>query len=189
MASTEPVRDKKHLRQMVKYWKKRENPRNQALIVLAACTALRISDLLKLTWENVYDEAREKFRSHIILTERKTGKQKKIALHSKVLNILHLCLSKRRGDFIFANNRKEEKAICRQHAFRIISDTAKAVGLPAPVSAHSLRKSFGYFAWKSGISPTVLMDIYNHSSYEITRRYLGVQQDDRDAVYLNLALF
>lgn len=27
------------------------------------------------------------------------------------------------------------------------------------------------------------MDIYNHSSYQITKRYLGIDQDDKDQVF------
>ena len=42
-----------------------------------------------------------------------------------------------------------------------------------------MRKTFGYYAWKYGTPPAVLMDIYNHSSYEITKRYLGIKQDDK----------
>jgi hypothetical protein len=34
----------------------------------------------------------------------------------------------------------------------------------------------------------MLMDIFNHSSFEITKRYLGITQDERDSVYLGLAI-
>ena len=74
-------------------------------------------------------------------------------------------------------------------AWRIIRSTALAVKAKGRIACHSLRKTFGYFAWKSGVLPIMLMDIFNHSSFEITRRYLGISQDDRDKIYLNMELF
>ena len=36
--------------------------------------------------------------------------------------------------------------------------------------------------------PGGVMDIYNHSSYEVTKRYLGVAQDDLNKAYLGMEL-
>jgi len=74
----------------------------------------------------------------------------------------------------------------RAQAHRIIRTAGEAVCLPGQISCHSLRKTFGYHAWKTGVSPAVIMVIYNHSSLHITRRYLGISQDDLDTVYMGL---
>ena len=188
MAATEPIRDKKQLIQIAKYWLRRGNRRNYVMIVLGTCTALRIGDLLRLKWDDVYDEEYGTFRTHITLTEKKTGKEKTIALNPKAIAALQMYLPHGQGEFIFCSNRKG-KAISRIQAWRIIREAAQAIKVVGKIACHSLRKTFGYFAWKAGIMPVMLMDIFNHSSFEITRRYLGITQDDRDSVYLNMALF
>ncbi|GHV44323.1 hypothetical protein FACS1894204_01270 [Synergistales bacterium] len=86
-----------------------------------------------------------------------------------------------------ANYYLQRGAISRVQAYRIVRAAAEALGFRFRVSCHSLRKTFGYFAWKFGISPAVIMEIYNHSSFAVTRRYLGVTQEDKDEVYLKLA--
>ena len=53
---TEPIRDKKQLKELAGYWLKRGNLRNYTLIVVGVCTALRIGDLLNMEWQDVYDE-------------------------------------------------------------------------------------------------------------------------------------
>lgn len=187
--STDPIRSKKQVRALAEYWLKRRNFRNYALIVLAVCTALRISDLLRLTWDDVYDFEAGAFRSHITLTEKKTGKQKVIALNKRAIAALTLCLPARRGCFIFPNNRKNPAPISRVQAWRIVKAAANAVKIPGRIACHSLRKTFGYAAWKSGVLPVMLMDIYNHASFEVTKRYLGIAQEDRDAVFLGVEVW
>jgi len=186
--STDPIRDKKQLKRLAEYWLKRRHFRNYALIVLGVYTALRISDLLRLRWEDVYDDEAKAFRTHFTVTERKTGKQKTIALNKKAIVALQLCLPARRGEYIFENNRKNCAPISRVQAWRVIKAAAEAANIAGCIACHSLRKTFGYFAWKSGVLPVMLMDIYNHSSFDITRRYLGIAQEDRDEVYLGMAL-
>ena len=189
MAATEPIRDKRQLRQMAEYYLQRGQLRNYTLIVLGMYTALRVGDLLRFKWADVYDEDRGAFFSHVTITEKKTGKIKTIALNQKALNALRLYLPHRRGDYIFANNRKDGRPISRVQAWRIIKAAVLAVGIMGKISCHSLRKSWGYHAWTSGdVSPVVIMDILNHSNYETTRRYLGITQDDLDRAYLGIGL-
>jgi len=187
MAAAEPIRSKKELRRMAGHWLRMGNYRNYTLIVLGVYTALRAVDLLKLKWVDVYDFERGEFRLHVHLEEKKTGKRKTIALNRQAISALKLCFVARKGDYIFCS-RKEGRPIGRVQAWRIIKAAAAAIKAVGQISCHSLRKTFGYFAWKAGVLPVMLMDIFNHSSFEVTKRYLGITQDDRDRVYLGMEL-
>lgn len=69
MAATEPIRDKKQLKALGDYFLKRGQLRNYTIVVMGACTVLRISDLLRLKWSDVYNEGRGVFYSHITVRE------------------------------------------------------------------------------------------------------------------------
>jgi integrase len=183
---TEPIRDKHQVRELSNYYLRRGQLRNGCLIALGVHTALRVSDLLRLKWDDVYDFARRRVRESITVTEKKTGKTKIIALNNNAIRALSLYAgqSAKGGGFLIENTRTK-KAISRIHAYRLIRTAAEALGI-GRASCHSLRKTFGYHAWKNGISPAVIMEIYNHSSFAVTRRYLGVTQDDKNEAYLCL---
>ena len=151
MGTTQPIRDKQELERFVDYYRSvQPKKRDYALIILGLHTALRISDILELKWEAVYDFGRE--------------------------------------EFIFTKSTDHSRPLCRSQAFRIVKRAAKETLTEQNVSCHSLRKTFGYHAWKQGTPPALLMDIYNHSSYRVTKRYLGISQDEKDIIYMKIDL-
>ncbi|MCL2578666.1 MAG: tyrosine-type recombinase/integrase [Oscillospiraceae bacterium] len=190
MAVTQPIRSKQQVRALAEYYLHKGQLRNYVLVTLGVHTALRISDLLRLKWDDVYDFEQNVVRKTVDLIEKKTKKSKTIALSKAVAGALAMLAasSARRGRYLIENC-ATQKAIGRVQAYRIIRAAAENLGFKQRYSCHSLRKTFGYHAWKSGVSPVVIMDIYNHSSLAITKRYLGITQDDRDAVYLGLNFY
>lgn len=194
MSTTVPIKDKDVLEEFKNYYLKKENYRNYSLIVIGLNTALRISDILSLKWSDVYNFSTNKFKEHIELHEQKTGKQSIIALNSSAISALqcfkdHLPTSEvYRKKYIFTGQKTENKPIGRVQAYRIIKKAAIETGLEEHISCHSLRKTFGYFAYKSGTDSIMLMEIYNHSSFLVTQRYLGIRQEERDAVFMHINL-
>ena len=150
-------------------------------------TALRISDLLTLRWGDVYDYKLKKPKETFTITEKKTGKSKIIAINKNVAVVLKkTAATSQPHEFLFANE-NTRKAISRTQAYRIIRTAGENLNFPMRISCHSLRKTFGYHSWENGVSPVVMMEIYNHTSYAVTKRYLGVSQDDQNAVYVSLS--
>ncbi len=196
MNTAQPIRnneDLKHLKTY--YYRKIPNIRNYLLVIIGLNTALRISDILRLKWGNVYDFRRKKFERHISIVEQKTGKKAEIYINESIRHALRLYQKeweKNRAwdeeQYLFAGRKNTGHPISRVQAHRIIKEVAENCHIPGVVSCHSLRKTFGYYAWQQGVSPVMLMNIYNHSSYAVTRRYLGIEQDDRDKIFREIVL-
>ena len=75
MGTTQPIRNKDELTAFRMYYKDiRSNSRNYCLIVMGLNTALRISDLLRLKWDNVYN-----FKHHEFIFTKNTCRYQPIS--------------------------------------------------------------------------------------------------------------
>ncbi len=192
MSTTKPIRKAEDIEALKNYFlHEKHSLRNYTMVCLGINSALRISDLLSLTWGDVYDFVNGCFREHINITERKTGKQRESALNAGATKALRFYKDSLPdvavGSFIFPG-RGGNRPLSRCQAYRILRSAGEALHLETRVSCHSLRKTFGYHAWKMGAQPAVLMQLFNHSSYQVTKRYLGIEQDDIDQVFLMVNL-
>ena len=190
MSTTQPIRDKKSLQSFRNFYRDRkEHLRNYTIIVMGLNSALRINDILHLTYDMVYQN--HKVRSHIVVKERKTGKENRILLNSETRHLLakyrkeliKTTMYQEGNPYLFPSPKKSGAPLSRYQAYRMITAAAKALNLGEHISCHSLRKTFGYHAWKQGANQVMLMTIFNHSSFAITRRYLCIDQDEKDSIF------
>lgn len=189
---TSPIRTKEEIEKMKTYYLSKNSYRDYALFVIGINTALRISDLLHLKWQDVYDMPARRYKSHIDIYEQKTKKHAVIALNSSCIAAFKLLKKKkpfkRADEYIFCSDKRRYEPISRNRAYHIIKDAAEENHIEGNISCHSLRKTFGYHAWKKGTPTALIMNIYNHSSIEITKRYLSICQDDKDDLYNSMNL-
>ncbi len=197
MNTTQPIRNTRDLERLKAYYlSEKPNERNYLLVIICLNTALRISDVLSLQWADVYDFSGGKWKEHLLVTEKKTEKTSAVYINRSIKKALKKYRAYREAkkggicgeQYLFASSRGGGQPISRIQAFRIIRDAAQACSIPGVISCHSLRKTFGYYAWKQGVPPVLLMNIYNHSSFQITSRYLGIEQDDRDRIFQTIRL-
>lgn len=192
MEYVQPIRDKKQLDNMKRYLKE-QNIRDWLLFTLGINSGLRISDLLKLTVDDV------KGKERIVIREQKTGKIKdfplsevcKKAIHEyfKTTGITSGVLFPSRKN----NGSKGTGAISRQQAYDMLNNAAREVGIindknNISIGTHTLRKTFGYWAYKAGYDITRIQKLLNHSAPSVTLRYIGITQEQLDEVYINLNL-
>jgi len=141
------------------------------LFVIGINTGLRIGDLLQLKVENV------KNKSHIIIKEQKTSKNKQILINSNLCKEINKYIEDMaEHEYLFQSRIGENKPLSRFQAYRILSAAGKEAGLDR-IACHSTRKTFGYHQYKRYKDVALLQKLFNHSSPAITLDYIGITQD------------
>ncbi len=185
----DPIRDKKRLEAMKKCLKG-QSTRDYLMFMIGISSALRISDILNLKVSDVWDE--NKIVPSIKVREKKTDKAKTFPVTKNLEGAIKTYIQEYNpiasDTYLFASRKGSNTPITRQQAHVIISNAAKAVGITDIISTHSMRKTWGYWAYKSGVSLALIMEALNHANIKETKRYLGITQDDLNEVYINLNL-
>ena len=156
------------------------NYKMSLLIALGCFTGLRISDILALRWKQILHV------SEFTIIEKKTGKQRTLRLNPQLQRHIAECykqiqpigvnapilVSQKGTIFTIQRINVMLKEIKRRYHLRV-----------GNFSCHSLRKTFGRQVYMmSGDSAELalvkLMELFNHSSIAITKRYLGLRQEE-----------
>ncbi len=170
MATVEPIRKLKDIKNIENFLAKQKE-RDLLLFTFGINCGLRISDILCLDVGDV------KNKDFVQIIEKKTNKFKKFPINSKLKPMIQkYTKDKNNEEPLFKsrfNNRLERTA-----AYRIIRNACKCIGMDELVGTHTLRKTFGYHHYQMFKDVVILQKIFNHSSPQITLRYIGIEQDE-----------
>lgn len=159
------------------------------LISLGCFWGLRISDILSLRWNQILHV------DEFTLIERKTGKNRTIRINSQLKRHIKDCYEQIAPIGIKAPILASQKGT----VFSIQRINVKLKEIKAEYrlnvknfSCHSLRKTFGRQVYNQNnenaeLALVKLMELFNHSSIAITKRYLGLRQEEILQTYESLS--
>lgn len=189
MNMTYPLKEKKQI-ELVKLYLKSKSIRNFLLFTIGISSALRISDVLNLHVSDIIDRGKPK--DFIEVKEKKTGKSKRFATSPNLQRAIKIFIQEykpEQDEYVFISRKGSNKPITRQRAVQILTEALDMCGLSnINFGTHGMRKTFAYHCWKSGTDITYLMRILNHSSQKEVLRYISVEQEELDDIYVNLNL-
>jgi len=178
----EPITKKSAIRAIKRNLADAKNPRDYLLFTLGINTALRISDLLNLKVKDMIDTYGDTAK-YLYLKIRKTRKNRKIKLNENSRDAIEYYFKKTGitdpNKYLFTSVRSKGLPLTRVRAFQLVRDWCEDVHLEGNYGCHTLRKTWGFFArTEKGISWELIGQKLGHSSPSVTRRYLGIQQEE-----------
>jgi integrase len=181
MSRVEPIMDKKKLNEMIEYLYNK-NIRDYVMFEIGINLGIRVTDF---THQKVGFYRKSCEQGFVELTPEKTqkyGKKVRVPI-SDELNGLITEYIKDRDDsaWMFESRNKDKDGkplpLSRYQIYLDLNEAARAVGITDNIGCHSMRKTFGYWHYYYNHDIRLLMDIFNHSSEDVTLRYIGVSDE------------
>lgn len=180
MNSVRPIKDPDKLREIreglaeLTDW---HGERMFLLFEIGINTGLRISDMIRLKKKHVMGD-------WIETVEQKTGKVTRIPLNMTIRQIIRdRCRDMEPDDLLFPSRMRisgqAQLPMTRRTAYNDIRIIAETYGLGDKIGCHTLRKTFGYWHYKKNKDLEILRQWFNHTSQAVTRRYIGMDEDER----------
>lgn len=171
--------------------------RNKMMFLIGINLGIRASDLCGLKY-SFFMNNNGAFKDSYSLQPKKTkktGKFVKLYFNQTVLKAISNYIEEYpiqdMDEYLF-KSRKGDGHITEISLGRIIKDAAEEVGIDRNICSHSLRKTFGYHVWHNAEdkekSLIVLQTIFNHSSPMMTKKYIGLMDNEIEDVFQDLNL-
>ncbi len=195
MNFVEPIRSTKKIAQIKNLLKGQGRYRDLLLFTVGINTALRVSDLLRLRIGDFVD-GEGTIRKRFWIREAKRNKRNDVIINDSITQALtayraaYPDVETNPKHFVSFNTRTKDyrHPIDRKQVWKIITTLCHEVGLHGNYGTHTLRKTWGYHARQHGVDLALIMHKLNHNSLAYTKRYLGITNEELEAVSRRLNL-
>lgn len=171
--------------------------RNKMMFLVGINLSLRASDLVTLKWNFFYDNNGE-FKDFYTLQPKKTRNQKKFVklyfnkvVKKAITDYIEEYPVFDMDEYLF-KSRKGNGAVTEKSLWKIIVDVAAEAGITKNVGSHSLRKTFGFWAWHNAEDKNkalvTLQALFNHSDTQTTLRYIGLMSSEIEDMFNSVDL-
>lgn len=179
MNTVEPIRDINTVWDIADYLGE-ESERNKIMFLFGIYVGIRISDILNLKVRDVRD------MNYVSIREKKTGKEKRFPINEELRPMLNRYIKgKADYEWLFPS-RQQNRALSRGQAYNILAEAGEKFGLDH-IGTHTMRKTFGYHFYQQTHDIVTLQKILNHADFNITMRYIGIEQDSINESIMNLS--
>lgn len=162
--------------------------RDLLLFTIGVNSGLRSGDILAIKLNQV---RHLKPGDRLVIKERKTGKQNILMVNKAIYKAIRdyvkdVQSTSLEEEFLFKSRKGKNQPIKVESLNRMIKEWCRSINLDGNFGAHTLRKTFGYIQRKYyGVGVEVLAKRFNHSNPSTTMKYLGISDQEVDAILMH----
>ncbi|WP_436702951.1 site-specific integrase [Lactiplantibacillus plantarum] len=157
----------------------RAGRRNYTIFQVGKATLLRVSDVMRLRWTDIFNE-NGTVRQNAFIHDKKTGKANFLYLKPIQTDLLAYQAwyqkQKLHSTWLFPSTQHPDRHITEKQFYKIMSKTGDLLGINY-LGTHTMRKTGAYRVYtQSNYNIGLVMNLLNHSSEAMTLTYLGLDQ-------------
>lgn len=163
----------------------REGRRNYTIFQVGKATLLRVSDVLALRRNEIY-EADGTIKKNAYIKDKKTGKPNNLYLRPVEQDLVDyfnwLTKNNIQSEWLFPSSRDSSRHITEKQFYKVMAKTGDLLGLNY-LGTHTMRKTGAYRVYvQTHYNIGLVMELLNHSSEAMTLTYLGLDQVSREKI-------
>jgi len=161
----------------------RQGRRNYTIFQVGKATLLRVSDVLALRRNEIYEDDGT-IKKNAYIRDKKTGKSNTLYLKPVKQDLMDyytwLQENNIQSEWLFPSTTHHDRHITEKQFYKVMAKTGDLLGINY-LGTHTMRKTGAYRVYtQSNYNIGLVMELLNHSSEAMTLKYLGLDQISRE---------